>query len=166
MFADAFHMRHEAWRDEDVELAASVCLIRQMRAGALYVECRRNGMDRRCRGAGHEGFGRGFGHDSKFVTQPLGQCRVVPFCRTSIAGKQEAADQMSAIHLTQRVELDKASRVSRSGKMFTAGILVLHEAFQPLDQPPPERLAAKERPIVELGTIGQREAREEVAPVA
>jgi len=35
-----------------------------------------------------------------------------------------------------------------------------------MHQPPPERLAAKERPIVELGTIGQREAGEEVTPIA
>jgi len=33
-------------------------------------------------------------------------------------------------------------------------------------QPPPERFAAIEGPIVELGTIAQREAREEVTPVA
>src|SRR4051812_41941633 len=35
-----------------------------------------------------------------------------------------------------------------------------------MHEPPPERLAAKERPIVELGTIGQREARQEVPPIA
>lgn len=122
-------------------------------------------MDRRRHGRGHEGVGRGFRHDPKLALQPLGQCRVVPFRRTSIAGKQEAANQMPAIHLAQRVELDKACRVSRRGKMFAGGILVLHEAFQPLHEPSPERLAAIERPIVELGTISQREAREEVAPV-
>ena len=123
-------------------------------------------MDQRRRGGVHERFGRGFGRNPKLVTQPLCQCRVVPFCRTSIAGKQEAADQMPTIHLAQRIELDKASGVSCRGKMFAGGILVLHEAFQPMHEPPPERLAAKERPIVELGTIGQREAREEVTPIA
>ena len=137
-----------------------------MYAGALYIECCRNGLDQRRRGGLHEGFGRGFGRNPKFVSQPLCQCRVVPFCRTSIAGKQEAADQMPTIHLAQRIEFDKASRVSCRGKMFAGGILVLHEAFQPMHEPPPERLAAKERPIVELGTIGQREAREEVTPIA
>src|SRR4051812_19677607 len=35
-----------------------------------------------------------------------------------------------------------------------------------MHEPPPQRLAAKERPIVELGTIGQREARQEVTPIA
>src|SRR2546427_4808008 len=70
------------------------------------------------------------------------------------------------IHLAQRIELDKASRVSCRGKMFAGGILVLHETFQSMHQPPPQRLAAIERPIVELGTIAQGEAREEVAPIA
>jgi len=60
---------------------------------------------------------------------------------------------MPAIHLAQRIELDKASRVSCRGKMFAVGILVLHEAFQRMHEPPPERLAAIERPVVELGTI-------------
>src|SRR3981189_397780 len=68
--------------------------------------------------------------------------------------------------LAQRIELDKGPGVSCRGKIFAGGILVLHEAFQPMHEPPPERLAAKERPIVELGTIGQREAREEVTPIA
>ena len=58
------------------------------------------------------------------------------------------------------------SGVSRRGKMFAGGVLVLHQAFQPMHEPPPECLAAKERPIAELGTIGQREAREEVTPIA
>ena len=73
---------------------------------------------------------------------------------------------MPAIHLAQRIELDQASRVSGCGKMFAGGIVVLHQAFQPMHQPPPQRLAAIERPIVELGTIAQREAREEVTPIA
>src|SRR5450755_667758 len=73
---------------------------------------------------------------------------------------------MPAIHLAQRIEFDKAYRVSCRGKMFAGGILDLHEAFQPMHEPPPQRLAAIERPIVELGTIGQREAREEVTPIA
>src|SRR6266481_4037422 len=137
-----------------------------MCAGALYIECCRNGLEQLRSGGVHERFGRGFGGNPKLVTQPLCQCRVVPFCRTSIAGKQETADQMPTIHLAQRIELDKASRVSCRGKMFAGGILVLHEAFQPMHEPPPERLAAKERPIIELGTIGQREAREEVTPIA
>src|SRR5882757_1507238 len=136
-----------------------------MYAGALYIECGRNGMDQRRRGGVHERFGRGFGRNPKLVTQPLCQRRVVSFCRTSIAGKQQAADQMPTIYLAQRIELDKASRVSCRGKMFAGGILVLHQAFQPMHEPPPERLAAKERPIVELGTIGQGEAREEVTPI-
>ena len=79
-------------------------------------------MDQRRRGGVHERFGRGFGRNPKLVTQPLCQCRVVPFCRTSIAGKQEAADQMPTIDLTQRIELDKAPRVSCRGKMFAAGV--------------------------------------------
>ena len=137
-----------------------------MHAGALYIEGCRNGIDPRRRGGVHQRFGRGFGRNPELVAQPLCQCRVVPFCRTSIAGKQEAADQIPTIHLAQRVEFDQASRVSCRGKMFAGGILVLHEAFQPMHEPPPERLAAKERPIVELGTIGQREAREEVTPIA
>src|SRR3954469_2110329 len=135
-----------------------------MYAGALYIEGCRNGMERR-RGGLHERFGLGFGCNAQLVTQPLCQCRVVPFCRASIAGKQEAADQMPTIHLAQRIEFDKTSRVSGRGKMFAGGILVLHEAFQPMHEPPPERLAAIECPIVELGTIGQRESREEVTPI-
>src|SRR5882724_3892275 len=166
MLPSAFHVRHEARHDQDIKLAASVCLIRQMYAGALYIECCRNGMYQRRRGGVHERFGRGFGRNPKLLTQPLYQRRVVPFCRTSIAGKQEAADQIPTIHLAQRIELDKASRVSCRGKMFAGGILVLHEAFQPMHEPPPERLAAKERPIFEFGTIGQSEAREEVSPIA
>src|SRR3954453_1305065 len=137
-----------------------------MYAGTLYVECCRNGMEQRRRGGVHERFGRGFGCNPKLVTKPLCQCCVVSFCRTSIAGKQEAADQMPTIHLAQRIELDKASRVSCRGKMFAGGILVLHEAFQSMHQPPPQRLAAIERPIVELWTIAQGEAREEIAPIA
>jgi len=39
---------------------------------------------------------------------------------------------MPTIHLAQRIELDKASRVSCRGKMFAGAILVLHEAFQPI----------------------------------
>jgi hypothetical protein len=50
--------------------------------------------------------------------------------------------------------------------MFAGGILVLHEAFQPMHEPPPQRFAAIERPIVELGTVGQGKAREEVTPIA
>src|SRR3979490_3112523 len=50
--------------------------------------------------------------------------------------------------------------------MFAGGILVLHEAFQPMHEPSSQGLAAIERPIVELGTISQREAREEVTPIA
>ena len=123
-------------------------------------------MDRRRRGGVHERLGRGFGRNPKLVTQPLCQCRVVPLCRTSIACKQQAADQMPTIHLAQRVEFDQASRVSCRGKMFAGGVLVLHEAFQAMHEPPPERLAAIERPVVELGTIGQRETREEVTPIA
>ena len=88
-------------------------------------------MDQRRRSGVHERFGRGFGRNPKLVTQPLCQCRVVPFCRASIAGKQEAADQIPAIHLAQRIELDKTSRVSCRGEMFAGGILVLHQAFQP-----------------------------------
>src|SRR5262249_25035103 len=84
---------------------------------------------------------------------------------SSIASKQQAADQMPAIHLAERIELDQAPRVSGRGKMIAGGILVLHEALKPVHEPPPERLAAKERPIVELGTIGQGEAREEVSPI-
>ncbi len=122
-------------------------------------------MGQRRRDGVHERFGRGFGRNPKLFPEPLCQCCVVPFCRASIAGKQEAADQMPTIHLAQRIELDKACRVSSRGKMFTGGILVLHEAFQPLHEPPPQRLAAIERRIVELGTIGQGEARQEVAPI-
>ena len=165
MLPKAFHMGHEAGHDQDIKLAATVGLIRQMYVAALDIACCRNSKERR-RGGLHERFGRGFGRNPKLVTQPLCECRVVPFCRASIAGKQEAADQMPTIHLAQRIELDKASRVSRRGKMFAGGILVLHEAFQPVHEPSPERLAAIERPIVELGTIGQREAGEEVTPIA
>ena len=136
-----------------------------MCARALDIECCRNGIDQRRRGRVHERFGRGFGRNPKLGTEPLRQCRVVPFRRASIAGQQEAADQVPTIDLAQRIELDKASRVSRRGKMVAGGILVLHEAFQPLHEPPPERLAAKERPIVELGTIVQGEAREEIPAI-
>jgi hypothetical protein len=137
-----------------------------MYAGSLYIECRRNGRDQRRSGGLHECFGGGFGCNAKLVMQPLGQCPVVPFRRASIAGKQEAADQMPTIHLAQRIEFDKACRVSRRGEMVAGGILVLHQAFQRLHEPPPERLAAIERPVLELGTIGQSEAREEVAAIA
>src|SRR6516225_5034624 len=133
-----------------------------MYAGTFYVECCRNGMGR---GGVHERFGRGLGCNLKLVTQPLCQCCVVSFCRTSIAGKQETADQMPTIHLAQRIELDKAASVSCRGKMFAGGILVLHEAFQAMHEPPPERFAAKERPILEFGTIGEAEARDEVSPI-
>src|SRR6185312_9521106 len=37
---------------------------------------------------------------------------------------------------------------------------------QPMHEPPPERLAAIERPIVELGTIVQRKACEKITPIA
>jgi hypothetical protein len=94
-------------------------------------------MDRRRRGGVYERFGRGFGRNPKLVTQPLCKRRVVPFCRTSIAGKQQAADQMPTVHLAQRIEFDKASRVSCRGKVFAGGILVLHEAFQPMHEPAP-----------------------------
>ena len=50
--------------------------------------------------------------------------------------------------------------------MISGGILVLHQAFEPMREPSPQRLAAKERPVLELGTIVQREAGEEVAFVA
>ena len=123
-------------------------------------------MDRRRRRGVHERFGLGLGRNPKLVTQPLCQCRVMPLCRTSIAGKQQAADQVPAIHLAQRIELDEAPRVSRRGKMFAGGILVLHQPFQPMHEPPPERLAAIERPIVELGTIVQRKACEKITPIA
>ena len=50
--------------------------------------------------------------------------------------------------------------------MFAGGILVLHQAFQGVHQPPPQRLAAIERPIVELQTIAESKARDKFAAIA
>ncbi len=72
-----------------------------------------------------------FRRNPEFVTQPLRQCRVMPCCRASISGQQEAADQMPAIHLAERIELNQASRMSCRRKMLAGGILVLHEALKP-----------------------------------
>src|SRR5262249_15998186 len=72
---------------------------------------------------------------------------------------------MAAVHFAQRIELDQASRVSGGGQTFPRRILALHEALQPMHEPPPQRLAAKERPIFEFETITQREACEEVAAI-
>src|SRR5262249_25381759 len=85
--------------------------------------------------------------------------------RASIPGKQEAADQMPAIHFAEGIELNQASRMGRCRKMFAGGILVLHEAFQGMHEPSPQRLTAIERPIVEFGTITQRKTCEEVAAI-
>ncbi len=164
MLPNAFHVRHEAGHDQDIQLAAAVGLIRQMHAGTLDIACGRSGIDQRRCGA-HQRVGRGFGRNPKLVMQPPCQGRVVPFCRTSVAGQQQAADQIPAIHLAQRIELDQASGMSGRGKMIAGGIAVLHKAFQRVHEPPPQRLAAIEHPIVELGAISQREAGEEVGTI-
>ena len=46
-------------------------------------------------------------------------------------------DQMPAIDLAERIELDQASRMHRCGKMVAGCILVLHETLQRVHQPPP-----------------------------
>src|SRR6185369_17237704 len=120
-------MRDEAGHDQDVELAASKSLIRQMRAFALYITRRWRGIGRRRRGWRHQRLGRSFRRYPKLVAQPLGQRRMLPRRRASIAGQQQAADQMPSVHLAVRIELDQPSRVRSRGKMIAGGILVLHE---------------------------------------
>lgn len=53
----------------------------------------------------------------------------------------------------------------RRGKMIARSVLVLDQAFQRIHQPPPQRFAAKERPIVELGAIVEGEAGEKIAAI-
>src|SRR3954451_6593490 len=136
-----------------------------MYARPLYIARRGNGMDHWRRGRIHERFGSGLRRNPKLVTQALRQQRIMPFRRTLIAGKQEASDQMPTVHLAQRIKLHEPSSVSCRGKMFASGILLLDETLQPMHEPAPKRLAAKERPIVELRRIARGEAREVVTSI-
>lgn len=72
---------------------------------------------------------------------------------------------MPAIDFAERIELDQTPRMRRRGKMIPGGILVLHEPLQRMHEPPPQRFAAKERPIVEFGRILRRETGQEVASI-
>ena len=85
MLPETLHMRYEAGHDQDIQLAAAVGLIRQMRARALDVACGRNRVEQRRRSGVHECRSRGFGCNPEFVMQPLYQRRVVPLRRTAIA---------------------------------------------------------------------------------
>ena len=104
---------------QDIQVAAAVGLICQMYAGALCIMGRRNGSGtgERCRDGRH----------SALRSRLPARRRVRPAAVASaprsavppsflIAGKQQAADQIPAVHLAQRIEFDKASGVTAAAK--------------------------------------------------
>src|SRR5205823_4965951 len=77
----------------------------------------------------------------------------------------EIADEVSPIHLAERIELDEPAGIRRRSRVVTGRILFAHHALERLDHPPAQRLTAKEGPFIELLAIAEREALEKVGEI-
>jgi hypothetical protein len=106
-----------------------------MDAATADVARRRRLPDRQCCASGHQRAGLGLGRNVKFAAKTLGQRLEVALGGGPIAGEQEIADEVPAVHLSERIELNETAGVRRRAGVVAGRILVMHHPLERLDRP-------------------------------
>src|SRR5262249_48883806 len=155
----------ETTQHQNIKTAGAVRLEREMNAATADVARRRQVRDGRAGSGAQERAGLGFGHHVELVPKALRQRLEVALGGRPIAAEQEITDEVSGIHLAERIERNEPAGVRGCGRVVAGRIPILHHALERLDRPAPQGLAAKERPLVELRRVARRKALKEVAQI-
>jgi hypothetical protein len=156
-------VRHETGQRQNIKAAGAIGLECEMDAATADVARRRRLPDRQCCASGQQRAGLGFGRNVKFAAKTLGQRLEVALGGDPIAGEQEIADEVPAVHLAERIELNETAGVRRGAGVVAGRILLMHHPLERLDRPASQGLFTKVGPLLELRAVPGREALEEVA---